>query len=248
MDRLHHLEARLVQAGLAVGTPAAQLAPPPPLQWQRPPPAARQPQLRFYLSLRSPYTYLAAAPVRRLAEHYGADLHLCFVLPMVMRGLPVLRARRLYIVRDAKREAERLGLPFGCIVDPVGEPTERGLALLHHAIGLGRGPALAESFLQGVFADGVDAGSTGGLLNITRRAGLTPAQVEAAQADIAWRAVAEGHRTALLDAGLWGVPSFRVDDRPAVWGQDRLWVVEDDLLAALQPARSITPAPMEPPP
>lgn len=30
--------------------------------------------------------------------------------------------------------------------------------------------------------------------------------------------------------GLWGVPSFRVNDI-AVWGQDRLWAVQDALLA-----------------
>jgi 2-hydroxychromene-2-carboxylate isomerase len=31
--------------------------------------------------------------------------------------------------------------------------------------------------------------------------------------------------------GLWGVPSFRVDDGPAHWGQDRLWAIEQDLKA-----------------
>ena len=30
----------------------------------------------------------------------------------------------------------------------------------------------------------------------------------------------------------WGVPSFRVDANPARWGQDRLWQVERDLIAA----------------
>ena len=43
---------------------------------------------------------------------------------------------------------------------------------------------------------------------------------------------AEANRAAMLDAGLWGVPSFRVNDRPAHWGQDRLWTVEADLNAA----------------
>jgi hypothetical protein len=101
---------------------------------------------------------------------------------MVMRGLPVPLAKRLYILHDNQREAGRLGLPFGCVVDPVGEPTERGLALLHRAMALGRGPALAESFLQGVFADGIDAGSDAGLLLIANRAGLSAADVAAAAA------------------------------------------------------------------
>jgi 2-hydroxychromene-2-carboxylate isomerase len=32
--------------------------------------------------------------------------------------------------------------------------------------------------------------------------------------------------------GLWGVPSFQVDDRPGLWAQDRLFMVEQDLAAA----------------
>lgn len=58
--------------------------------------------------------------MRRLARRYGADLRLRYILPMVMRGLPVPLVKRRYILLDAKREADRAGLPFGRIVDPVG--------------------------------------------------------------------------------------------------------------------------------
>jgi 2-hydroxychromene-2-carboxylate isomerase len=182
--------------------------------------------------LRSPYTYLAARRIRLLAEHYGADLQLRPVMPMVMRGLPVPLEKRLYIVRDSKRIAEHFGLPFGKIADPVGRPTERGLALLFQALQVGKGSAFAESFLQGVWAEGIDAGSDAGLLKIARRAGLDQAFVDAALADQSWRAQAEANREEMLGLGLWGVPSFRVDQRPAHWGQDRLWLIEEDLIEA----------------
>ena len=232
VDRLHYLEQRLNEAGLArAAAPEPPLLPTTALQfWPAQASTRQRPVIHFYCSLRSPYTYLAAAQVRRLADHYGAELRLRFVLPMVMRGLPVPLAKRLYILHDNKREAKRLGLPFGCVVDPVGEPTERGLALLHKAIALGKGPALAESFLQGVIAEGVDAGSDTGLSLIASRAGLSAADVAAALADSGWRAVAEANRADLLARGLWGVPSFRINERPAVWGQDRLWMLEQDLI------------------
>jgi 2-hydroxychromene-2-carboxylate isomerase len=35
----------------------------------------------------------------------------------------------------------------------------------------------------------------------------------------------------LLDMDLWGVPSFRVNNLPGFWGQDRLWMLEQDLVA-----------------
>jgi 2-hydroxychromene-2-carboxylate isomerase len=181
--------------------------------------------------------------VRRLAEQYGADLRLRFVLPMVMRGLPVPREKRLYILHDAKREAEHLGLPFGRIVDPVGRPTERGLAVLHRAIGVGRGPEFLESFMRGVWAEGRDGGDDADLGVLADRAGLDGPLVTAALADESWRAVAAQNREEMLALGLWGVPSFRVDDNEARWGQDRLWRVERDLIEATQarPAEETKP-------
>lgn len=221
LDRLPHLEARL-------GAPEAVVR-------QQEAGAlsgdAQGAELHFFLSLRSPYTWLAASRVRRLAERWNARLVLRPVLPMVMRGLPVPRVKRIAIVLDARREADRLGLPFGRIRDPVGPGVQRGMAVLHHAIRQGRGPAFAESFLQGVFAEGIDAAAARGLAMLAARAGITSADIAAALADDGWRAMAEANRQELLALGMWGVPAFRVGDLPAHWGQDRLWAVEQDLAA-----------------
>ena len=231
LDRLHFLEARLAEAGLAIDAQGPAF-PPPSLQLQSVGTSERAPVLEFFCSLRSPYTWLATPRVRELTRHYGATLQLKFVLPMVMRGLPVPLDKRLYILRDTKREATRLGLPFGDVADPVGPPTERGLAVLHHAIQHGCGPEFLESFLRGVFAEGIDAGTQRGLLRIAARAGLGAREVDQALHDPSWRTLAEQHRTELFASGLWGVPSFRVNGLPSLWGQDRLWMVEADLLAA----------------
>jgi len=230
-DRLHYLEDRLRSEGLARGDGGAPIAPVREVTLAGARTDGRPVVLDFFCSLRSPYTYLAVPRLRRLALHYGATLRVRFVLPMVMRGLPVPRTKRLYILRDTKREADRLGMRFGRVVDPVGRPVERGLAVLHRAIREGTGAAFAESFLQGVFADGIDAGGDPGLNLIARRAGLDAAFVAAALEDTSWRAVAQANREELLALGLWGVPSFRVGDRPAQWGQDRLWAIEEDLIA-----------------
>lgn len=235
VDRLPHLEARL--AGESPREPLVRQ-----LEASDRPGHAPGARLHFFLSLRSPYTCIAAARVRRLADQFGAVLVLRPVLPMVMRGLPVPREKRLYIVRDTMREAERLGLTFGRICDPVGAGVERGMAVLHRAIAMGHGPEFAESFLAGAFAEAVDATTDAGLLHLAERAGLTAADVKEALADDGWRAIAEANRDELLAHGLWGVPSFRVvgvdADRaggrhfPPHWGQDRLWAVERDLRQA----------------
>jgi 2-hydroxychromene-2-carboxylate isomerase len=196
----------------------------------------QRPVVDLYFSFRSPYSWIALPRVFALARRYNAQLNLRFVLPMVMRGLPIPESKRLYIVSDTKREAERVGLPFGLIADPVGKPTERGLAVLHHAIQAGKGEAFALSFMRGVFAEGISARSDSGLLTLCTRAGITEAQMQAALADASWRSVAEANRGEMFALGIWGVPAFRVNKGSAHWGQDRLWLLEQQLRQATMPA------------
>jgi len=229
VDRLHYLEARLAGLGLDRATGQAPLAPVHDVTLAPPGGQARGHVLHLFLSFRSPYSYLAVPRAVALARHYQAELRLRFVLPMVMRGLPVPGAKRIYIILDTKREAERLGMRFGKIVDPVGLGVERGLAVLHGAIAAGQGETFARSFLQGVFADGIDAVSDAGLRQMAARAGVSAGVVRAALADDGWRAVAEANREEMLAAGQWGVPCLRVDDGPMLWGQDRLWAIEETL-------------------
>ena len=232
LDRLHYLEDRLAKAGLRkTNAPEAAIFPPPPLLTNPPSKPGPAPELHYYLSFRSPYTYIAAERVKALADAYGAGLKLRFVLPMVMRGMQVPRTKGLYILKDTAREAHRLGIPFGKVADPVGEPVERGYAILPWAIEQGRGYDFALSFMKGVWAEGIDAGSDSGLKTIVERAGLDWKTAKPLIGNEDWKPQAEANRDEMMGLGLWGVPSFRVGDFSA-WGQDRLWLIEDALKGA----------------
>ena len=69
--------------------------------------------LEFFFSFRSPYSYLAAPRAFALPERFDVDVLFRGVIPMAMRGQSVPRAKRLHTLRDVKREATRLGMPFG---------------------------------------------------------------------------------------------------------------------------------------
>jgi len=231
LDRLHYLEERLSavsarKADAPVGVTYPQPVSPAPDA--APSLRADAGELHFYLSFRSPYTYLAAARVKALADEYGAPLRLRFVLPMVMRGLPVPPAKRNYITLDAAREARRVGVPFGRVADPVGRPVERGYSLLPWAIAQGRGYDYCLAFMRGVWSQGVDAGSDTGMRRIVECAGLDWRDAQSRLGNGDWRAEAEANRQELFGLGLWGVPCFRFGETTA-WGQDRLWVIEDAL-------------------
>ena len=230
IDRLHHLERRLQQLG-AAHPGIDDLMFPPGDDLQEPVRVVNPAPIDFFFSLRSPYSAIVAQRVFKLGRLTGAPVRLRFVLPMVMRGLPVPRDKRSYIAHDVAREAFVRDIPFGRLNDPVGRPTERGLAIIPLAESEGRGQDYLLSFMRGVWAEGIDAGSDRGLRKIIERAGLDWGQAKMALQNDAWRSTAEANREAMFDLGLWGVPSFRVRDC-AVWGQDRLWAVQEALLAA----------------
>lgn len=229
IDRLHHLEQRLQALG-AQHADVRGVMFPPSTDWAAPVQVAHPAPIDFFVSLRSPYSAIVAPRVFALARHAGVPVRLRYVLPMVMRGLPVPREKRSYISLDAAREAFARGIPFGRLNDPVGRPTERGLTLIPYAEKSGQAEAYLLSFMRGVWAEGIDAGSDRGLRKITERAGLEWEGARAALQEEGWREVAERNRAEMFALGLWGVPSFRVGD-VAVWGQDRLWAVQDVLAA-----------------
>lgn len=230
LDRLHYLEERLTELGARRAD-----APTGPIyaQPQTPLPDARPGtggEVHYYLSFRSPYTWIAAGRAKALADAYGLKLKLRFVLPMVMRGLPVPAAKRNYIMLDSAREARRSGVAFGKICDPVGRPVERGYALLPWAIGEGKGYDYCAAFMRAVWSQGVDAGSDAGLRRIVEAAGLDWRVARPLIGNNDWRPEAEANQQELASLGLWGVPSFRFNTVSA-WGQDRLWVIEDAIRA-----------------
>ena len=240
LDRLYHLEERLQQLG-AQRSGAPDLLFPPSVDLQQAVQLDAPPPIDFFVSLRSPYSAIVTPRVFALGRLTGAAVRLRYVLPMAMRGLPVPREKRLYISLDAAREARCRGIPFGRLNDPLGRPTERGLALIPLAESAHKGQDYLSSFMRGVWSEGIDAGSDRGLRKIVERAGLPWDEARSALADDSWRAVAESNRAEMFALGLWGVPSFHVSG-VAVWGQDRLWAVKEALLATAGAAAVDKPA------
>ena len=229
VDRLHYLEARLAED---TGAPARV-----PVLTRRPV-EARPPEklagagvpvvVDFWFSFRSPYSYLALERTAELARTYPIDLRVRPILPMVARGLALPREKRLYIVRDAKREADRLGIPFGNVCDPLGKGVEHALAISKLAIERGRGLEFLGSAARGSWAEAKDLSNYVDLREVTERAGLDWADARAALADESWRTWATDNAADLDAAGLWGVPAWKAGDF-GTWGQDRVELLADRL-------------------
>ena len=189
--------------------------------------------LEYFPSLRSPYTAIAHAAVNDLVNRSGVNLTLRPVMPMLMRGIPAPRAKQNYIITDCAREARAKGIAFGNFVDPFGEPVKRGFRLFPGALAQDKGMAFVGAFLDAAFANGTDIDSERGLRDVVTQAGLDWQTTSNHPDNQSWEELLEANLQAMLDAGLWGVPSFRVSSPGEAdfccWGQDRIWRVEHEI-------------------
>lgn len=223
LDRMHHLEQRLRAHGLLDGDKALVTCD---ASKANLPAFEALPELEFFFSFRSPYSYLAAVEIKQLAATWPMPVRVRPVLPMAMRGMKISLGKMLYIPRDTYREAEYLGQPFGRASDPVGEPVERCITAFSTIDDEQTRIDFVAEAATAIWCEAVKMGEDEGLQPICERAGLDWNKVHAALGKGMQLDLAEENRQALFDAGLWGVPSFKLGNF-ATWGRDRIWMIEE---------------------
>ncbi len=182
------------------------------------------PPLELFFSFRSPYSYIALKSTYAIAQAFGLKLELRPLLPMVMRGYSVPRAKLLYIARDANREAIRRKIPFGKIADPVGEGTERCIAAFYYAKTQKRHFDFVLEAGKAIWAEAIDLATDEGMQVVAERSGLFWPELKESLQNEDWRHEVKENRELLTELGLWGVPVLKIGDQ-AFWGQDRDWLL-----------------------
>ena len=232
-DRFYQLEKRLVDLGASRAAQDALLCPRPEIEFG---PRRDDGSLTFeiYASLRSPYTSIIFDSALELGRRTGVNTVVRPVLPMVMRGVPASRQKGQYIFSDAAREARTLGLDWGKVYDPIGEPVRNAYSLYPWAAEHGKGPQLLSHFLQAAFREAVNTDTEKGLKIVVERAGLDWNEARKIVGNRDWEDEIEENRLAMYAFGSWGVPSFRLldangEEHLALWGQDRLWLFSREI-------------------
>lgn len=239
IDRLEHLETRLNEDGAAEGEASVLFN----KTWSGlcQSPALSQPspdagKLILYFSIRSPYSHIGLEQAIRLADHYKLDLEIKPVLPMIMRGLSVPPTKKMYIFHDTKREAQKLGIDYGFVADPLGEGVVRCYALFRYACDEGREKEYLLAYARAVNAMGIRSETDSGLRKIVLNAGLSWEKAREILSESDWRESwqgwAEANREEMIAQGQWGVPSLRYRDT-TLWGQDRVVFAEQAVLKDL---------------
>ncbi|MCL1051401.1 DsbA family protein [Shewanella abyssi] len=186
-------------------------------------------QLTLYFSIRSPYSHIGLEQAILLAKKYQIPLTIKPILPMVMRGLAVPNAKKMYIFHDTRREARRLNIDYGKVADPLGQGVERCYALFKYAEEQGRGTEYLLNYSRAVNSQGLHSDTDKGLKIIVERTGLDWLHAKSLLKQSSWRNWAQLNLDEMMQLGLWGVPSFSYQSSKQqlnVWGQDRLARIE----------------------
>ncbi len=181
--------------------------------------------LTIFWSARSPYSYIGLERAVLLCRHYQIPCEVKPVLPMMMRGMAVPSTKKMYIFHDTKREAKKLGLPYGFVADPLGAGVERCYALFEFAKSQGKEVDFVLSFAREVNTNGVRADTQAGMKKIVTQANLNWETASHYLDNTDWLDWAQENLETLYGLGCWGVPCFQYGDI-TVWGQDRLVFIE----------------------
>jgi 2-hydroxychromene-2-carboxylate isomerase len=197
----------------------------------------------LYGAFRSPYSYLALMRLKVLRDEFDMDVRVCHVYPLVMRRKGVIAAADpawvKYVVKDAPRVAEFLGIPFRWPKpDPlVQDMTTLSLAeeqpYIRRLTRLGQAATNQRRGFE--FAYEVARllwGGTRGwhegdhLRHATELAGLdlNDLEDEIARDTGRFEVQIEANQSALEAAGHWGVPTMVFEGEP-FFGQDRIDVL-----------------------
>lgn len=192
-----------------------------------------------FWSFRSPYSYLVTADLLRLRDDFDVAVRLCPVLPLAMRAKEVVfdardKKRPRYIVMDARRRANFLGLPFKWPnPDPVIQnpetfevAAEQPLIWRLTSLGIeaerrGKGIDFAHHIAALLWGGTPDWEKGSHISAATSRAGLDMEDMEACLVDFDVAAEIDKNHKALESAGHWGVPTMVYENEP-FFGQDRI--------------------------
>ena len=233
VDRLHHLEDRLIELGAKTDLSNDSICSPN-LSASLKLESEQNINLSFYPSLNSPYTYVSAKRVREMRDDYPINLITKPVLPMLMRNMTIPDIKGKYIISDAAREGRKHGYPMGSIYSPIGKPARKAYSLFPIIDEAGKGFEYIDELLKASFCDGINIGEDDYLESLVSQLGLDWPTINKDLNTKHWKKILDDNLKDMYAGNCWGVPSFKITDADGsnpfyVWGQDRMWLLKEEI-------------------
>ena len=188
-------------------------------------------KITFYFDYNSPYSYLASLQVEALCQRAGAELAW---LPMVLGGVFQSNGiepahtkpnRRKYLFEDLKDLAASYGVPYRERTQFLFKPILSLRATLATPQGAERARAVHALF-RGAFAEDLDLGEADVVARLLKEAGFDGAALVQRTQEQAIKDELKAITDGAIAKGVFGAPTFFVDDRKMFWGHDRMALME----------------------
>ena len=189
----------------------------------------------FWFDFGSPAAYLAFTQIPSIEAETGAKTIYC---PMLLGGVfqatgnhspATIPAKGKYIFNDFNRFAKRYGVPFNNNPHfPINT-----LLLMRGATGLQQQQpeqfsAYCSAVFQAIWVDALNMNDPATVGAALHKAGFDPQKLMALANDQATKDALKAATTEAVSRGVFGAPTFFVDDQ-MYWGQDRLDFVKEAL-------------------
>jgi 2-hydroxychromene-2-carboxylate isomerase len=191
----------------------------------------RASRVTFFHDFASPFSYLASTRIQRVAEEHGATVEWVPILLGAMfreigtPDVPLLSfvdAKQRYYLQDMKDWARHWGVPFRFTSHlPIRTVTPLRVAIV--------APETVPAIYRAAWAEDRNIGDENVLAAVLNDAGFDGPALIAQSKDPAVKDALRANTARAEAAGACGVPTFVVDDKVLIWGQDRF----DHLSAAL---------------
>jgi 2-hydroxychromene-2-carboxylate isomerase len=208
-------------------------------------------RLDFWFDYTCPYAYLASTRVRALAERMGAEL---VWQPMLLGGVfrasgtpqnlseTLIPAKARHNELDYQRWAALFGVPLR---KPTMHPVS-SVEALRATIVTGCDPDVIAGFYRAYWVEGRSPSEPSTIRDVVSAAGHDASAVLARIEQDAVKADLRARTDRAIALGLFGAPTFIVDDGPLVWGQDRMHFVAGTRVEDLLPRLARAPRPARP--
>ncbi|MCX7360577.1 MAG: 2-hydroxychromene-2-carboxylate isomerase [Alphaproteobacteria bacterium] len=192
----------------------------------------------YYVSLNSPWTYLASERFAAMAKRYGADVTIWPVdfgsVFAVSGGLPLPKRapqRQAYRMMELKRWREQTGIKLNLEPKffPANEvPAAKCVIALREQGRMADAIKVAHAVLSALWTEDKNTGDPATLKSIIAGCGLDADAVIAAGDAPGLADKREEYTKHAIAQGVFGAPSFVIDGE-IFWGQDRLDFVDRKL-------------------
>ena len=183
--------------------------------------------VRFFFDFLSPYSSLALLRAAAFGERHAIEWHLrpvpfgAILSAHGLRGAGEIPVKRTYVTADVIRIAEADGLEFP------GPPEHPFLSLNALRVAMlflddPRALELCAAMARTCWVEGRPLTDMSVCADVVRGIGLDPSDLETRIADRALKQRLRSHSEEAIALGVFGVPTFALEDGELFYGQDRM--------------------------